>query len=204
VTSVLARYQRIAPLYDLLDAPFEHGRYRQIRPVLWRGLHGRLLDAGVGTGRNFSSYPAGAEVIGVDLSPAMLMRAERRRAALGGRVVLRRMDVTALEFADENFDAVVATFLFCVLPPQQQRPALLELMRVIRPGGELRLLEYVRPHDPGRRLVARLWAPWMQWAYGAGHDRDTEAHVAALGLTVQERRYLVPDLVLMLRLGRPR
>ena len=199
----LARYQRIAPFYDLLDAPFERGRYRQIRPLLWAGLTGRLLDAGVGTGRNFPYYPAGASVTGIDLSPAMLARAGRRRAELGTDVQLRRMDVTALDFPDGAFDAAVATFLFCVLPPAAQQPALLDLLRVVRPGGEIRLLEYVLPTDPRRRFIARLWAPWMRWAYGAGHDRDTESHVRALGLEILDRRHVVPDLVLMLRLRAP-
>ena len=71
------RYQRIAWAYDLLDLPFEYGRYRKIRPLLFRGLSGRILEAGVGTGRNFPFYPPGSEVVGIDLSPAMLARAER-------------------------------------------------------------------------------------------------------------------------------
>ncbi len=86
MSSTLARYQRIAPLYDLLDLPFEHRRYRRIRPDLFQGLSGRVLDAGVGTGRNIPFYPPGAEVIGIDLSPAMLARAEQRRQALGGKI----------------------------------------------------------------------------------------------------------------------
>jgi hypothetical protein len=57
VPSSLERYQRIAPLYDLLDLPFEFWRYRRIRPLLFEGLSGRILDAGVGTGRNFPFYP---------------------------------------------------------------------------------------------------------------------------------------------------
>ena len=51
------RYQRIAWVYDLLDLPFEHTRYRKIRPMIFAGLSGRILDAGVGTGRNFPFYP---------------------------------------------------------------------------------------------------------------------------------------------------
>ena len=51
--STLDRYQRIAWAYDLLDLPFEYGRYRTIRPQMFAGLSGRILDAGVGTGRNF-------------------------------------------------------------------------------------------------------------------------------------------------------
>jgi ubiquinone/menaquinone biosynthesis C-methylase UbiE len=57
------RYERIAPFYDLLDLPFEYGRYRRIRPLLFEGLSGRLLDAGVGTGRNFPFCPPKAKVV---------------------------------------------------------------------------------------------------------------------------------------------
>ena len=60
--SSLDRYERIAPLYDLLDFPFEYGRYRKLRPLLFQGLKGRLLDAGVGTGRNIQFYPAQTQV----------------------------------------------------------------------------------------------------------------------------------------------
>ncbi|HER35720.1 MAG TPA: class I SAM-dependent methyltransferase, partial [Halothiobacillaceae bacterium] len=45
-------YRRIARYYDLLDLPFERRRYAPIRPEVFRGLSGRVLDAGVGTGRN--------------------------------------------------------------------------------------------------------------------------------------------------------
>jgi len=58
----LDRYERIAPLYDWLDLPFEYGCYRRIRPIVFQGLSGRLLDAGVGTGRNFSFYPTDCHV----------------------------------------------------------------------------------------------------------------------------------------------
>jgi hypothetical protein len=57
--STFERYQRIAPAYDLLELPFEYGRYRRIRRLLFRGLSGCVLDAGVGTGRNFPLYPPG-------------------------------------------------------------------------------------------------------------------------------------------------
>ena len=195
MSSTLARYQRIAPLYDLLDLPFEHGRYRRIRPHLFEGLSGRVLDAGVGTGRNIPFYPPGAEVIGIDLSPAMLARAERRRTALGATVALHGMDVTQLSFPDDHFDAAVATFLFCVLPDDRQVAALRELGRVVRPGGSIRLLEYVRPQGAVRGAIARLWEPWMAWAYGAGFDRKTEERVPEAGLQVAEARFVVDDLV---------
>ncbi|MGH7000213.1 MAG: class I SAM-dependent methyltransferase, partial [Stellaceae bacterium] len=165
--SNLERYQRIAPLYDMLDLPFEYGRYRALRPTLFAGLVGRILDAGVGTGRNMPFYPAGAEIIGIDLSPAMLARAARRRSlAAAASVDLCAMDVTRLEFPDRTFDAAVATFLFCVLPDELQPSALREIARVVKPDQPIRLLEYVRPRGAPRSLIAALWAPWIGWAYG--------------------------------------
>ena len=192
------RYERIAPFYDLLDGPFEHLRYRRLRPLLFTGLSGRILDAGVGTGRNIPYYPAGAEVTGVDLSPSMLARARRRAMEAGRHVDLRLADVTRLGFPDHAFDACVASFLFCVLPDSQQPDALREISRVVKPGGELRLLEYVRPAGAFRGFIAGLWEPWMAWAYGAGFDRRTEAHLRDLGMEIVDARFVVGDLIKMI------
>jgi len=194
-TSNLDRYQRIAPFYDLLDLPFECRRYRALRPLLFEGLTGRLLDAGVGTGRNFPFYPDGSSVVGIDLSPAMLARAERRRGQSRAAIELRRMDVTRLDYPAGSFNAAVSTFLFCVLLEELQVTALRELNRVVKPGGPIRLLEYVRPRRRVRRLMSRLWEPWIAWAYGAGFDRQTEKHVSEAGLELVEARYVVDDLV---------
>jgi ubiquinone/menaquinone biosynthesis C-methylase UbiE len=199
----LARYQRIAPFYDLLDWPFERLRYRALRPLLFRGMSGHLLDAGVGTGRNCEFYPPGAIVSGIDLSPAMLSLAHGRcrTVADGGR--LFRMDVTALDFPNASFDAAVATFLFCVLPDHLQTTALREIGRVVKPGGLIRLLEYVRPRGAARRILSRIWEPWVAWAYGAGFDRRTEAHIPEAGLNLIDSRYVVDDLLKLLTVRVP-
>jgi ubiquinone/menaquinone biosynthesis C-methylase UbiE len=198
VTSNVERYRRIAPVYDLFDLPFERRRYRALRPLLFRGMAGRLLDAGVGTGRNCEFYPPSAVVCGIDTSPAMLARAQDRcpTLAAGGR--LYQMDVTALEFPASSFDAAVASFLFCVLPDQLQVPALRELRRVVKPGGLIRLLEYVRPQGTLRRFASNIWQPWIRWAYGASFDRHTERHVPAAGLELLESRYVVDDRLKLL------
>jgi demethylmenaquinone methyltransferase/2-methoxy-6-polyprenyl-1,4-benzoquinol methylase len=192
------RYQRIAWVYDLLDLPFEHTRYRKIRPMIFAGLSGRILDAGVGTGRNFPFYPPGSEVVGIDLSPAMLARAERRRRAAAAKIELRPMDVTQLEFPDRSFDAAVATFLFCTLPDQLQVAGMRELGRVVKPGGIIRCLEYTRPSRGLRRLLTRVWEPWVAWAYGAGFDRQTEKHVPQAGLQLFESRFVSDELIKLL------
>jgi ubiquinone/menaquinone biosynthesis C-methylase UbiE len=195
VTSTLERYQRIAPFYDLLDLPFEYRRYRKIRPLLFAGLAGRILDAGVGTGRNFPFYPRDAEIVGIDLSPAMLARAARRQPSVAAKVELRQMDVTHLDFPDRCFDAAVATFLFCVLPDELQVPALRQIGRVIKRGGTIRLLEYTRPRGAFRRAVTKLWEPWVAWAYGAGFDRRTQEHVPEAGLQLIDAHFVVDDLI---------
>lgn len=198
MTSNLVRYRRIAPFYDLLDLPFERRRYRALRPLLFCGLSGRLLDAGVGTGRNCAFYPPDAIVSGIDISPAMLARARRRCPALSAAGRLYQMDVTALAFPAGSFDAAVASFLFCVLPDRLQSPALRELGRVVKRGGLIRLLEYVRPEGALRNLVSRLWQPWIAWAYGASFDRQTERRIPQAGLELVESRYVVEDLVKLL------
>jgi ubiquinone/menaquinone biosynthesis C-methylase UbiE len=191
----LDRYERIAPFYDLLDLPFEYGRYRHIRPLLFEGLSGRLLDAGVGTGRNFPYYPTGATVVGIDLSSAMLARAERRQHPTDANIELRQMDVTRLEFPDRAFDAAVATFLFCTLPDALQVPALRELGRVVKRGGIIRLLEYTRPSGGLRRALTKFWEPWAAWAYGASFERNTERYVPQSGLELVQSRFVSDELI---------
>jgi ubiquinone/menaquinone biosynthesis C-methylase UbiE len=199
------QYQRIAPFYDLLELPFEYGRYRRLRRLVFSGLSCRILDAGIGTGRNAEFYPRGAKVVGIDISPAMLARAERRRKlSPAATVELREMDVTRLDFPAGSFDAAVATFLFCVLPDEQQLPALRELRRVVRAGGIVRLLEYVRPRRPLRRAITRLWEPWIAWAYGASFDRKTEGYIPESGLELVRTELVVDELVKLLTARVPR
>jgi ubiquinone/menaquinone biosynthesis C-methylase UbiE len=192
------RYERIAWIYDLLDLPFEYGRYRKIRPLLFWGLSKRILEAGVGTGRNFPFYPRGSEVVGIDLSPAMLARAERRLPTAVAKVELRQMDMTRLNFPDRSFAAAAATFLFCTLPDELQVAGMRELGRVVKPGGIIRCLEYTRPRGGLRRAMTYLWEPWVYWAYGAGFDRQTETHVPEAGLQLRESRFVADELIKLL------
>jgi ubiquinone/menaquinone biosynthesis C-methylase UbiE len=196
-------YDRIARLYDILDLPFEHRRYKPLRRILFDGLEGTLLDAGVGTGRNFPFYPGGSRVVGIDFSEAMLDRARRRAARLGTMVELRQMNVMETDFADDSFDGIVATFLFCVLDAEHQQPALEELRRVCRPGGTIRILEYAISEQPLRRFVMKLWAPWVRFAYGAEFGRETERYLDAAGLEMVERTFLYKDIIKLLSV-RPR
>lgn len=186
-------YQRIAPVYDILDSVGEAFGQRRVRPQLFEGLSGRILDAGVGTGRNIPFYPPGAEMFGGDLSSAMLRRADRRRRRLEAPLHLVASNVCQTPFPDDYFDAAVATFLFCVLDDADQLPALKELARICRPGAEIRLLDYVLPEDPRRRRAAQRMAPVIKLLFGASVERNTDQYAAAAGLTVTERRFVAGD-----------
>lgn len=193
----LRAYQRMAPFYDLMDLPFELWRYRSIRPLLFQGLNGRLLDAGVGTGRNITFYPPSSEVVGIDLSPAMLKRAERRVARLGATICLMEMNLAKLAFADDYFDAAVASFVFCTMPQEERLAALREISRVVRPSGRIRLLEYAPARTPFRRALTRIWQPWVEWAFAARLDQDIEPELPKASLTITSSRYVTSSIKLV-------
>lgn len=193
-------YARLARFYDFLDSPFEAERYVPLRREMWQGLSGRILDAGVGTGRNMPFYPQGEddEVTGIDLSPHMLEQAEMRKTEVGARVDLSEMNVLSTDFPDDHFDYVVATFLFCVLDDEDQMPALQELRRITKPNGEIRILEYDISKNFKRRFVQKLWAPWVSFMYGARFDRNTEQYVEAANLKLTTSRFLYEDMIKIL------
>lgn len=191
-------YDRIARLYDILDLPFEHFRYRPVRMEMFDGLTGDLLDAGVGTGRNFAYYPKDCTVTGIDLSPSMLGRARSRKARLGTAVELFEMNVLEMDFPDDSFDSIVSTFLFCVLDNQHQQAALEQLRRVCRPDGTIHILEYAISKNPWRAFIMKLWAPWVRYAYGAEFDRNTEQYLDAAGLELVEKQFLYKDIIKLL------
>ncbi|MFQ5875390.1 MAG: class I SAM-dependent methyltransferase, partial [Dehalococcoidia bacterium] len=142
-----ARYDRIAPIYDLMEACIERRAFSRWRNKLWSRVRGgKVLEVGVGTGKNMPYYPGSIRVTAIDLSDRMLTQARRRVERLGLDVNLRQMDVQALDFPDGAFDTAVATFVFCSVPDPVL--GLRELGRVVRPGGQIILLEHMRAGNP--------------------------------------------------------
>lgn len=206
VEELAKKYARIGRWYDLLDAPWEILRYRKIRPVVWKEVSGagKILDAGMGTGRNIEFYPPESHVTGIDLSEIMLAAANHRRRSSRRQVRLTLGTVTALPFKNESFDAIVSTFLFCVLPDDLQPPALAELARVLRPGGKAVLLEYQYSRRLIQRSVMKLMSPWVEWAYGARFDRQTVRHLINGSWRIEDERFLSKDIVKLIVAVRPK
>ena len=105
-------------------------------------LRGRVLEVGVGTGATLPYYPAGVNVVGIDLSPGMLAVGRERRVEPGTTAELLEMDAGALRFPDGSFDAVVFALCLCTIPDPIH--AIREGVRVARPGAAMRFLEHVR------------------------------------------------------------
>jgi phosphatidylethanolamine/phosphatidyl-N-methylethanolamine N-methyltransferase len=148
-------YARWAPVYDLVfGALFNRGRRAAIAAADQVG--GRILEVGVGTGISLPDYSSQNRIIGIDLSEAMLRKAQRRVAELSLTNVekLEVMDAEHLSFPDASFDVVVATHVISTVPNPEA--ALDECARMLRPGGEMILLSRIGA-DAGLRHLIELW-----------------------------------------------
>lgn len=173
------RYDRIAPIYDAMEWGMEW-RARHWRRELWSRVGpGQILELGVGTGKNIRYYPEARDVVAMDISEKMLARARRRAERFSARVKLDLGDAQALSYPDASFDVVVATFLFCSVPDPVL--GLEEARRVLKPGGQLLLLEHVLSRRPGLRRVMQWLAPIPFRIWGAHIDRDTVDNVRRAG-----------------------
>lgn len=201
VGTVKRLYDRMAPLYDVLNSFYEYSWKRRLRTMMFREARGRLLDVGVGTGCNMPFYPKGQPAVGIDLSPGMLTRARARAEALGIDVELRPMDLLHLDFPDASFDTVAVTFVLLCLPDEAQLPALRELARVVRPDGRVLILDYHRPSTRRAQLWVKAMSGFLR-AWAGRFDPATERYIEAAGLRVEARRSFMGDLVTMLTLQR--
>lgn len=190
-------YARWAPFYDVVfDKVMAAGRRAAAEAAMRVGP--RILDVGIGTGLELRYFRAAASVTGVDLSEPMLRKArERVQAGSMQHVIgLCVMDAARLGFADETFDVVVAPYVITVVPHPEA--TLDELMRVVRPGGEVVLVNHIGaergPRAAFERWLARQthhigWRPEFPWARIAdwcANRREVELaerrHVQPFGL----------------------
>lgn len=179
-------YDRIAAVYDVVEAPMDWlGGTARRRRVL-DPARGRVLEVGVGTGRNLDLYPPGLELVGIDLSQRMLDRARARARRLGLAVELRKADVEALPFPDGSFDTVTATCVFCSVADPVR--GLREVRRVLKPDGAALLLEHVRPRGAVIGRLADLVSPVTRRLVGPELNRRTEENVERAGLRIERVR----------------
>jgi ubiquinone/menaquinone biosynthesis C-methylase UbiE len=180
---VRRHYDRSAGSYDRIISWAEKVLFEGGREWVCSRTRGEVLEIAVGTGRNLPYYPEDVRLTGIELSPKMLDLACRRARELGREADLRVCDAQNLPFPDASFDTVVATLALCTIP--DERRAVAEVARVLRPGGRLLLLEHVRSPVLPVRLVQRILEPL---AVLIDHDhllREPLRHVEEVGLVVE-------------------
>src|SRR3954466_6234040 len=187
-------YARWAPVYDLVFGKvFEAGRKASIAAAEQVG--GRILEGGVGAGISLPDYSRRNRLVGVDISAPMLRKAKERVDTLGLSNVeaLAVMDAKHLAFPDNFFDVIVAQYVITAVPDPEA--TLDEFSRVLKPGGEIVLVNHLGAEAGLRRAfeqwfapVARRlgWRPEFRWGRLA---RWAERHG---GVRIVERRAMPP------------
>jgi phosphatidylethanolamine/phosphatidyl-N-methylethanolamine N-methyltransferase len=196
--SVARAYARWAPVYDLVfGAVFERGR-RAVIAAAERACGpqgGRILEVGVGTGISLPDYARVNRIVGIDISEPMLRKAQARVAEhkLSNVEALALMDAARLALPDRSFDAVVAQYVITAVPDPEA--TLDEFARVIRPGGEIVLVNHIGAEHGPRRAFEQGFAPVARrlgWRPEFPFKRLTDWAARHGGIRMLERRAMPP------------
>ena len=171
-----------ASAYDRGMRVFEWLLFQGGRAWACSQARGDVLELAVGTGLNLPFYPESVRLTAIDLSPKMLEAARARQRALGSEGELRAGDAQALDFPDSSFDTVVCTLSLCSIP--DDRKAVAEVRRVLRPGGRFVLLEHVRSPIGPVRFLQRVLQPLFRRG-GDNLLREPLEHLSAEGFDVE-------------------
>ncbi|MCO5384395.1 MAG: class I SAM-dependent methyltransferase [Desulfosporosinus sp.] len=173
------RYNRTSKFYDWMDRMISS----DLREKTLSQATGKVLEVGVGTGKNLEYYPLDCNIIGVDLSPGMLNRAKERAKLLKHPVKLLEMDAQNLNFQNDSFDTVVATCVFCSVPDPIR--GLKEIKRVCRPQGKVILLEHVRSDNLVFGKIMDIIDPLTVRMMGPHINRRTIENIDKAGLRIK-------------------
>ena len=156
--TITRAYAILSPVYDLLfDKIFHPGRVAAIN-LLQIQPGDRVLEVGVGTGLNLPLYPHGCSVTGIDISVEMLRKArERAKELRRTNVTLSVMDASNLQFPDDTFDHVLATYVISAVPDPVR--TLQEMRRVCKPQGHVVILNHFRSENPVLGALEWVVAP---------------------------------------------
>ncbi len=179
--SIISKYNRFSYLYDLMEIPIEFFWYSKWRKEIFGNISGRVLEVGVGTGKNIRYYPKDCDVVGMDISSGMLKHAKKRSTGKKNHSLFL-MDAEHLGFKDNCFDFVVTTFVLCSIP--EPIGALEEMKRVCKPEGTVINLEHMKSE---KRLIAffeDIFNPLTTAITGVNINRETVKNIKKAGLNV--------------------
>ena len=194
-------WDRASGSYDKQMGFFDRHLFADSRAWVCAQATGRTLEVAVGTGLNLPFYPAAVQLTGIDFSPAMLGIARRRAGQLGRAVELREADALALPFPDACFDTVVCTFSLCAI--SDERRAVSEMIRVLRPGGLLLLADHIAGAAWPVRAIQRVAEVASVPLQGEHFRRRPLRTVQAEGLDIERRERFKFGLVERLAARKP-
>lgn len=186
--STRVKYNRNSGFYDLMEFPIELLWYRKWRKRLLAEIENgkKILEVGVGTGKNSRFYSDSVTAFGIDLSEGMFAKAiEHGRM---GQMRLAQADVQHLPFRDDSFDIVVATFVFCSVPDPVV--GFREVLRVLKADGQSLLLEHVLPKNAALARAFNCFDKWIAPSTGVHINRRTEDNIRKAGLSLVEEKHL--------------
>lgn len=154
---------------------------------------GRTLEVAVGTGLNLPFYPPETDLTAVDLSPRMLAVARRRAADLGLTAELQEGTAEALDFPDESFDTVICTLALCSIP--DEKAAIGEMLRVLRPGGRLVLADHVASSAWPIRQLQRAVELWSVRSAGEHFTRRPIRQLYAAGVRISHQERFLAGII---------
>jgi ubiquinone/menaquinone biosynthesis C-methylase UbiE len=170
--------------YDKQMGFFDRHLFGGSRAWVCSQATGDTLEVGIGTGLNLPFYGEQVQLTGIDFSPAMLALARQRATQLGRQADLREADALALPFPDASFDTAVCTFSLCAIADDRQ--AVIEMTRVLRPRGLLLLADHVAGSSWPVRGIQRALELVTVPLQGEHFLRRPLRHVQALGLHVEQ------------------
>lgn len=195
--SIITKYDRISSLYDMMESIGERLMFSKWRQMILSGLSGRVLDVGVGTGKNLTYYPGRCQVEGIDISSKMLSHA-RKRAINMDRVSLLEMDGEHLAFTDDCFDYVVTTFVLCSIPDPVA--ALKEMKRVCKPDGMVINIEHMKSKHAILSMIEEIFNPLTYRLTGVNINRRTVENIKIAGLNlISEQNLAVKDVFRLIK-----
>jgi ubiquinone/menaquinone biosynthesis C-methylase UbiE len=194
-------YEKEAPKFDRSMGRWDRTLFAGTREWVCAQASGDVLEIAIGTARNLPFYPDDIRLTGIELSPPMIEIARRRAEELGREVDLRVGDAEALEFEDESFDTVICTYSLCTIP--DDRAAVREAKRVLRPGGKFVLAEHVRSPVGVVKVIERMIEP-LAVRFGGDHlTREPLEHLQAEGFTVEAVERSKLGIVELVRARKP-
>lgn len=190
---VIKRYNRISKIFNFIQENSESMKSDKWRKTITKNLKGKVLEVGVGSGKNISLYPENTDITAIDFSPRMLEMAKKKALKYDKNVKLVEMDAQNMSFPDNTFDSIFTTCVFCTVPDPVK--GFEEIRRVCKPNGKIYMLEHVRSEKKMIGILMDIMNPVVNKIVGSNINRDTVSNIKKAGFEEIEVNNLLSDIV---------